>query len=150
MRSEDLSRASEDLVTIASFNLAAEAHFARGLLEAEGIDAVVIDENLTTLNPLLTGAIGGVRLQVRESDAERAMQVLGQAEAGQRLEIPMAEIVCPRCGSSQVYFEKFNRRRSKLMWLFLGIPIPFLKRKWKCRNCGHEWKMRNRKHYRAS
>ena len=64
------------LITIASFDHPIHANLAKTRLEAEGIDCVLIDEHITGMNWLWVPAIGGVRLQVRESDAERAMEIL--------------------------------------------------------------------------
>ena len=44
------------------------------------------------------------------------------------------------CNSSDVDFEKFSRRLVFASWLLLGIPFPFFKRKWRCRQCGYRWK----------
>jgi hypothetical protein len=45
-------------------------------LEDEGIVCLVPDEFTVIMNPLYSNAVGGVRLQVRESDIERAKEVL--------------------------------------------------------------------------
>ena len=45
-------------------------------LEDEGIECLVPDEFTVIMNPLYSNAVGGVRLQVRESDIERAKEVL--------------------------------------------------------------------------
>lgn len=46
-------------------------------LEAEGIRAFVIDEELVMANWLYSGAVGGVKVKVREGDVERALDILG-------------------------------------------------------------------------
>ncbi len=45
-------------------------------LEDEGIVCLVPDEFTVIMNPLYSNAVGGVRLQVRASDIERAKEVL--------------------------------------------------------------------------
>jgi hypothetical protein len=64
------------LVTIARFAHAAEAHAARNRLERAGILAVVSDETVANLLSYIGSAVGGVRLQVGASDAQRAGEVL--------------------------------------------------------------------------
>lgn len=64
--------------TIRRFSNVAEASFARSVLEAAGINAVLADENAYTLGPQF--APWGIRLQVSEPDAERAQRVLDQQE----------------------------------------------------------------------
>lgn len=49
---------------------------------------------------------------------------------------------CPRCDSTEVYYEKFSRPMIFLSILLLGIPLPFLSRRWTCRNCELTWKMK--------
>ena len=66
----------DDLVTIDRFIFIAEAVVARATLEAAGIDAVLADENIVRMAWGEAQAHGGVRLQVRRSDAEAAAEVL--------------------------------------------------------------------------
>jgi tetratricopeptide (TPR) repeat protein len=66
-------------VTVAKFGSVLEASIAKGLLETEGIWAFVPDEHVTT--PLPTErVIGGIRLQVRESDLATALEILDLAQ----------------------------------------------------------------------
>lgn len=64
------------LVTIETFSSAWEAQLARASLEAEGVDAVIADEHFLSLYGALTSTLGGVRLQVRPEDADRASELL--------------------------------------------------------------------------
>ena len=66
----------ERLVTVASFSQAMEAHLSRARLESEGIECFISDEFTITNNWLFSNAIGGVKLNVRESDAQEALEVL--------------------------------------------------------------------------
>jgi hypothetical protein len=68
---------NEDLVTVAAFPDVAEAELAKDRLELEGIRAFVIDAQTAGVMPYLTGASGGVRVQVAPADLERAREVLG-------------------------------------------------------------------------
>lgn len=75
----------ERLVTIKTLSTPWEAQLARARLEAEGIHAVVADENFVRLYGALSDAVGGVKLQVREEDVARATELL-------RTERPIPEI----------------------------------------------------------
>jgi hypothetical protein len=67
----------EDLVTVAAFPDAPQAQLAKERLELEGILAFVADAVTAGVMPFLTSATGGVRVQVKPEDAERAREVLG-------------------------------------------------------------------------
>ncbi len=73
---DELTGEPETMVTIACCNLAAEAHAMRLHLEAEGIRVFLADEMTIAMDWLLSNAIGGVKVQVAEQDAQRAAQVL--------------------------------------------------------------------------
>ena len=126
----------ERLITIATFNNVTKAHLARMKLDMEGIECVMQDENIVAIYNLYNNFVGGVKLQVRESDVPRAMEILQL----QPLDAAPEEEVCPECGSTDVKAEKFSRRLIFLSVLLLGFPLPFIRRKRRCRACGHKWK----------
>jgi hypothetical protein len=69
----------EHLITIKSFLTPGEADLMQSYLAAEDIYSFLKDEHSVTMQPYLANAIGGVKLQVREEDAERTMEVLRSA-----------------------------------------------------------------------
>lgn len=52
------------------------AHIALGRLKDEFINCYLQDEYTVTIDPLLSNAIGGIKLMVAESQAERALKIL--------------------------------------------------------------------------
>jgi len=67
---------SENLVTVVSFVYPHELGIPQSLLESEGIECFVRDEFTVNVHPFYSNAIGGIKLQVRENDAQRAMDIL--------------------------------------------------------------------------
>lgn len=64
------------LVTIATFDQPEKARLAENVLADAGIRAAVTDESVVAMDWLLGNAVGWVKLQVLEEDAERAVAVL--------------------------------------------------------------------------
>jgi hypothetical protein len=74
------------LVTVATFEHAMSADMAANVLRDAGIDAVVTGADLVNTYWLPSNAIGAIKVQVRDEDADRAVEVLtdsfGEADAG--------------------------------------------------------------------
>ncbi len=75
------------LVTVATFDKPPQAQLAHIAICAAGIRAVVTDEAIVAMDWLLANAVGGIKVQVWEEDADRAVAVLEDAfgERGERL-----------------------------------------------------------------
>ena len=67
-----------ELVTLRAFNNSNDFQIAKSYLESFEIECFAQDENVTST--YWTGIVGGVKLQVREEDAERAIKVLMEAD----------------------------------------------------------------------
>lgn len=65
----------EKLVKVAAFLDVNEAYLAKGLLESEGIEALLFDEHSAVV-VYSSYAVGGLRLMVRQSDLARAKSIL--------------------------------------------------------------------------
>ncbi|MDD4169609.1 MAG: DUF2007 domain-containing protein [Desulfotomaculaceae bacterium] len=63
----------DELVTIATFLNVTEANIVSGLLESKGIQVFIYDER-AAIN--FANYIGGVRLVVKQSDAEKAQTII--------------------------------------------------------------------------
>jgi hypothetical protein len=133
-------------VTIATYIGAWEAHLARAKLESEGIFAVVLDDQIASINWFYSNAVGGVRLQVSEADAERAALILekdsGEDPATQQ-ESPALDSsipACPVCGSTSIRRERFSLPIALLSFLLFGLPFLFNRKRVICMNCNRKWK----------
>jgi hypothetical protein len=67
----------EKLITIKTYTyLTGEVLMLKLNLEAEGIMCFLKDEMTITADPLISNALGGIKLQIKESDLELAKMVL--------------------------------------------------------------------------
>lgn len=64
------------LVTVATFSNSFNMNVVKGRLEHDGIPSFAKDEHTVTVNPLYGGALGGIKLQVREEDFAEAKRIL--------------------------------------------------------------------------
>ncbi|MBA3950214.1 MAG: DUF2007 domain-containing protein [Acidobacteria bacterium] len=80
----------------------AQAHLLRGLLESEGIEAVVIGEfgfNVRGEAPITEDTLPRVCV-VNEADAERARAIAVSFDAGGPAVSGVASWTCPQCGET--------------------------------------------------
>jgi len=71
---------AESLVTVATFDSLPQAELARGLLDAEGIRSFVIDAETVNMAWYISGAVGGIKLQVAKSDFLAAERILNSRQ----------------------------------------------------------------------
>ncbi len=68
-------------VQVTSFDNYVEAHIVMGNLQEENIACWLKDEYSVTIDPMLSNAIGGIKLMVAEPQAERAINILRLLQA---------------------------------------------------------------------
>jgi hypothetical protein len=88
-------------------------------LQSDGIESYLMDENTVTIDPLLSNAIGGIKLMVRADQESLARELLRRYDAGTGL--PAA--TCPQCGSSDI---GINTEMTPEEWLDAAVSIPLL------------------------
>lgn len=66
---------NDELVIVASFFNIPDAYILKGKLETEGIPAVVNDEEMVSVNPFYSTALGGVKVRVLQKDYEKAREI---------------------------------------------------------------------------
>lgn len=119
----------ETFYQVASFEYAADAQILKGKLESEGIPVFLRDENMLNAHPMISNAIGGVKLQVYTKHKDMALAVYNEVRE-YAVDDNGQAIVCPNCKAtrSEVYYKKKG--------LFHNLFPFFEKRKYKCLNCG--------------
>lgn len=89
---------SNELVSVATFSVTAEAELARQALEAAGIAAVLDGETTASTLSYIGTAIGGVRVLVRQADQESARRVLQSIRHDNSTAAGgSAAWICPNC-----------------------------------------------------
>ena len=68
----------ENLITIATFHNEPEFLLARARLESADIECFAQDENMLRIAAWHSHVFGGIKLRVRESDAQDALAILRQ------------------------------------------------------------------------
>lgn len=68
-----------DWITVQTFVYPHEAHIAKAILDAEGIDSMIRDELTVQVYNFISNAIGGVKLQVKVGRESHAYQILVDA-----------------------------------------------------------------------
>lgn len=114
---------------LASFEYVADVQIVKGKLESEGIPVFLRDENTLNSDPLISNAIGGVKLLVYASDKDAAINIYNEIRAYAQDDFGNP-IVCPNCKAQKS--EPYYNRKGIFYKLF---PF-FEKRKYKCLNCG--------------
>ena len=120
------------MVTIRTCYTLPEAQVVQSHLRGSGIDAFLPDELTLQNDWLWSNAIGGVRVQVPEEEAERAVEILEKEGSEQPKETIKT---CPNCGSilSESYgFQVFPKI---VIALLFSIPLRS-KPTWRCPRCG--------------
>lgn len=119
----------EKFYILASFEFVADVQILKGKLESEGIPVFLKDENTLNSDPLISHAIGGVKLQVYAKDKERALEIYNEVRA-YAIDDDGNPIVCPNCKAqkSEAYFERKT--------IFYKLFPFFEDKKYKCLNCG--------------
>lgn len=133
---------SEMFKTIARFQYSTEAQIIKGRLEAEGIEVFLQDHLTIDTDPLVSNAIGGVKLKVLTQDVLKAKHVLNSINQ-YSLDDEGNPITCPECKSDKIeLFSTIKDLKAFFAFLFgflLGA-LPFHTRhNYKCENCKTEF-----------
>ncbi len=127
---------------IGQWQYSSEALIYKGKLESEGIEVFIRDNHTVDSDPLVSNAIGGVKLFVNTDDAEKAQSILMDI-ASYSLDDTGELIKCPNCGAAKIeLFTTIKDVRSFISFLLsiFIVALPFYNRyKYKCEVCKFEF-----------
>jgi DNA-directed RNA polymerase subunit RPC12/RpoP len=141
---------TDKIIVYKAFDNPTEAHIVKGLLDSQGIDSFLSNENFVTLYPLYNVALGGVQLNVFEKDLDRINEIVASENMEPLINHEIKEqdkIICPFCGSGNVSYGSSTNKRfglATLAFSFLFMIYPFKIRKaYHCFACHGEFKKTN-------
>jgi len=115
--------------TLAVFEYSTEAQVTKSRLEAEGLQVILTDEVTIDADPLLSQAIGGVKLQVHVDDFNKARILYSSFRAYEKDENGN-DILCVKCRSKRILIAPSQEEK---LWYKL-FPF-FEKKKYICNDC---------------
>jgi hypothetical protein len=125
-------------VTIARFQYSAEAQIVKGRLEADGIDVFLRDNITIDTDPLVSNAIGGVKLNVLAKDENEAKAILKSIQT-YSLDDHGQPLVCPNCSQQHIGLYSTITDFKSFMSFLIGVifgTLPFSTRyQYKCEDC---------------
>jgi len=128
--------------TIARFQYSSEAQIVKGRLESEGIEVFLQDHLTIDTDPLVSNAIGGVKLKVLTQDVLKANHILNSINQ-YSIDDDGKRILCSECNSDKIeMFSTIKDTKAFLFFLFgfLFGTLPFHTRhNYKCEICKNEF-----------
>lgn len=129
-------------ITVATFQYSSEAQIIKGRLESDGIEVFLADNYTIDTDPLVSNAIGGVKLKVHHSDEVEARAIL-ESIATTSLDDEGVPMRCPKCERENVQlFTTVTDAKSLGAFLlgFLFGALPFYTRyQYRCGHCSHKF-----------
>src|SRR5438105_15273401 len=96
-----------DFVELRTFDNYIEANIVLNMLRFFNINCHLKDENIITIDPLLSPAIGGMKLMVHHAHVEKAWDMMDKAEHEYLKSIP-----CPVCKAHKLIKEVIMKKHS--------------------------------------
>ena len=132
-----------DVVSIRQFRDLHEALLAKGVLDSAEIESFLVDDNMIRMDWFWSNLVGGIKLCVKQEDAEAALDLLEQS-IPENFDVegvgPYEQPRCPKCQSLDIAFEDLNQSVAWVSAYVLGFPIALRRERWVCHSCGAKWR----------
>lgn len=136
---------NDTFITIATFQYSSEAQIIKGRLESEGVEVFLADNYTIDTDPLVSNAIGGVKLKVLTQQALKAQYILNSIQK-KAIDDDGNIIKCPNCKSESVALFSTIKSIKSFFSFILGLLFSVLplhtKHKYKCENCNTEFDLK--------
>lgn len=120
---------NDNYTVLATFEYSTEAQLAKSRLDAEGISTMLMDEKTIDSDPLISQAIGGVKLLVLNDDLQKALKIYNAIRAYE-VDKNGNPIPCPSCNSTHILIAPLERKNI----FYMLFPF-FEKTKYICNTC---------------
>ncbi|WP_405565249.1 DUF2007 domain-containing protein [Polaribacter sp. Asnod6-C07] len=114
---------------LAVFDYSTEAHVTKSKLDSEGLKTLLMDEKTIDTDPLVSNAIGGVKLLVHKNDFDKAATIYNEIRTYQK-DKNGNDIFCPNCDSTRILVAPAQRKNV----FYMLFPF-FEKTRHICNNC---------------
>ncbi|WP_339752062.1 DUF2007 domain-containing protein [uncultured Winogradskyella sp.] len=133
---------SQTFVTVARFQYSSEAQIIKGRLEADGIEVFLRDNITIDTDPLVSNAIGGVKLKVLAQDENKAKDILKSIKE-YSVDDEGQPIICPNCKQEHIDLYSTIKDFKSMMSFLIGFlfgTLPFSTRyQYVCEDCKTEF-----------
>jgi len=127
---------------VGNFQYSSEAYIVKGKLESSGVEVFMKDNFTIDTDPIISNAIGGVKLFVRSEDYEQALLSLSEISK-HAVDDSGKLLVCPNCGGHKIdLLSTIKDLKSLFSFIFslLLFVLPFYtKYQYKCEDCNFEF-----------
>lgn len=119
----------DNYTILATFPYSTEAQVTKSKLEAEGLRVMLLDEKTIDSDPLISQAIGGVKLLVYNDDVTEALKIYNRIRVYEK-DKNGEGIVCPNCESTKILIADLTRKNI----FYMLFPF-FEKTRHRCNVC---------------
>jgi hypothetical protein len=120
---------NDNFKILAVFEYSTEAHVTKSKLDSEGFETMLMDEKTIDSDPLISNAIGGVKLLVHKNDFEKAAEIYNEIRTYQK-DKNGNNLFCPNCNSNRILIAPIERKNV----FYMLFPF-FEKTKHICNTC---------------
>lgn len=130
---------------VGQFTYSYEAFIYKAKLESEGIETQVRDNNTIDTDPIVSNAIGGVKLFVNTENADQAKAIIREVQKTNQHTLGKIQ-KCPNCKSENIKLYSGIHSVSDffaflLSFLIMVLPVDQSFRYY-CDNCSHKFKLK--------
>lgn len=126
-----------NFIPIRAYDNYIKASIDLSLLKAEGVICHLKDEYTVTIDPLLSPALGGMKLMVAGAEMARAQRLLDDSD-----KLYLQTVPCPFCKHNSlekiVETTQYHTWAGKIKSLLINGQEQAVKKFFRCTNCGKE------------